>query len=330
MRKLALAFLLLAILAATVGAEEFVNRIAAVVDEEAITLHEIESMARPLIAQLIAENPDLGTAERDRRANAIKRDILQKLIEQKLIEREVLRLGIEVTETEIDAYIERVKKANSYTDETLNMALIQQGISMAEFRERIKLEILRDQYVSFRMRDKLRVKDEDIRAYYENHPEEFAGEPVVRIAEIRLNLPPNPSEEQVREIFVKINEVYEKLLAGGDFAELARQYSQGPTAADGGMMGSLKMNSQLKPVYNKAVTPLEVGKHSTIFRDENGFFILLLIEKTQVGLVPFAEVEDKIAMRLRKVAAEREMERLAQELYKKSFVDIRVHFGDQE
>ena len=118
--------------------------------------------------------------------------------------------------------------------------------------------------------------------------------------------------------------------SGGDFAELARQYSQGPTASDGGVLGSFKMNSQLKPVYNKAITPLEPGKHSTIFRDKSGFFILLLIEKKQIGLVPFAEVEDKIAMRLRKAAAEREMERLAQELYKKSYVDIRVHFGDEQ
>ena len=326
MRKISICLLTIFLLAATAWAGEVINRVAAVVDDDIITMHEVEQMAAPIIAQIGQDNPNLTAAELNRRGAKIKRQILRTLIEEKLIEAEINRLGIEVTEAEIDAYIERVKKANDYTDETLSIILIQQGMSMADFRDRVKMEILREQYVSFRLRDKLRVRDEDVRAYYNNHPDQFAAEPVVTIAEIRINLPPEATEEQTRAVFVQINTIYEQLLAGADFHEMAQQHSQGPTAANGGVLGEFKLNSELKTVYRKAVTPLEEGRVSTIHRDQNGFFILKLIEKNLSGLLPFEEVQDRIRMVLRKQKAELEMERLATELYRKSYVEILVQF----
>jgi len=328
MRKIVICLLLLAV-ASGAFAEEVVNRIAAVVDDEVITLYEVETLASPIIAKLIRSNPDMSAEELNREAGKIKYNVMRGLIEQKLIEREVARLGIEVTEGEINAYIERIKKANNYTDDSLRMALARQGISMQEFRDRIKNEILSEQYVSFRMRDKLRVRDEDIRAYYENHRDEFAAEPVVRIAEIRLNVAPDATEDDIRATFARANEVYEKLLAGGDFAQLAAEYSQGPTAHDGGVLGNFKMETELNSLYRRALTPLQVGQHSTIFRDKRGFFILKLLTKNQEGLQPFEQVRDRIRMILRKQKADLEMQRLAAELYKKSYVDIRVHFIEE-
>ena len=191
------------------------------------------------------------------------------------------------------------------------------------------MEILRERYVSFRMRDKLRVRDEDVRAYYENNAADFAAEPVVRIAEIRFNVPPEADQVTLEAAFAAINGIYERLLAGESFDGLARQVSQGPTAADGGILGEFKLDTELKPTYRKAVLTTDPGKFSTIYRDKNGFFVLMLLDKKLTGTVPFEQVKEKIMMILRKKQADTEMQRLGAELRKKSFVDIRVNFAEQ-
>lgn len=328
MKKLLLALAVLTI-TATAMAREIVNQVAAVVNDQVITLYEIESMSQPLIAKLLQDNPNLTPPERNQRADKIKQKVLRGMIENKLIESEVKRLGIEVTDGEVDEYADQIKKANNFTDETLKLNLVQQGLTMEEFRERLKLEIMRDQYIRFRIRDKLRIRDEDIQSYYDNNKSEFAAEPVVTIAEIRLNIPPEATELQAQEVFTKANEIYEKLLGGADFGQMVRAHSQGSTAADGGILGPFKLNSELKPLYSKAVSVLNVGQMSTIYRDQNGFFILKLLEKNESGVVPLEQVKDKIEMILHKKMVDIEMQRLAAELYKKSFVDIRVKFSEE-
>jgi parvulin-like peptidyl-prolyl isomerase len=201
---------------------------------------------------------------------------------------------------------------------------------MQEFRERMKTEIMREQYVSFRMRDKLRVRDEDVQAYYDQHKSEFAAEPVARIAEIRLNAPPDASEAALQVVFAKANEVYDKLQAGGDFAALAKASSQGPTASDGGVLGEFKIDSELQPTYRKAVAPLSPGQCSTVYRDRNGFIIIKLLERKPGGALPLDKVKDKIGMILRKQQADAEMNRLGAELRKKSFVDVKVNFSQAQ
>ncbi len=328
MRKILLLAVVLCLTAAPVWAGEVVNRVAAVIDNDVITLFQVEQAAAPMIQQMLKENPTLSDTDRSRAAARIKAEVLRGLIEQKLLEIEILRLGIEVTDAEIDNYVNRIKQANNYTDEALEMALMREGLTKQEFRDRIKNEILREQYVSFRLRDRLVVRDEDVRAYYENHRDEFAGDPVLHLAELRLNLPPDANDEQVRAAFTKINELYQQLLAGSDFAELARQNSQGATADAGGDIGEFKLD-ELKDTYRKAAAPLEAGQLSTIFRDGGGFFILKVLEKTLSGQQPLEDVQDRIRMILRKQKADLEMKRLAAELYRRSYVEILVKFGDE-
>jgi peptidyl-prolyl cis-trans isomerase SurA len=318
--------MLIGLLAGIAGAAEVFNRVAAVVDEQVITLFEVEAAADPVIGQMLQESAALSPAEKRRRMAEIKQQVLQGLIEQKLIESEIKRLGIDVTEVEIEAYIDRIKQANNYDDESLKLALARQGITMQEFRDRVRTEILRDEYVHFRLRDKVRVRDEDVQAYYTLHPDEFAAEAIVKIAEIRLNLPPDADEAQLQGVYVTMNSVYEKLLAGEDFAALARAHSQGPTAADGGVLGEFKIETELQPTYRKAVLPLSPGQHSTVYRDRNGFVILKLLEKKSGGTMPLEQVREKIGMILRKQLGDQEMKRLGEELRKKSYVDIRVNF----
>lgn len=309
----------------TAGAK-ILNRVAAIVDDQIITLHEVQQVARPII-QSFANSPEgrkLTSEQISARIKEIKKKILQELIESKLVEAEVNRLGIPVSDQDVDDYINRIKRVNGLTDESLAATLLAEGSSMGEFREKIKTQILREQYIQFRLKNKIEVTEEEARAYYKQHQEEFVAERVVSLSEIRISLPPESSEEQVLAAREKINTLYTQLLSGSDFAELAKKHSDGPTSSSGGSLGSWKLMTELSESYRKAAEQLNPDDLATPYRDDKGFVILRCDNWEQSGFLPYKAVADKIKIQLRREASEREMKDLAKELYKKSFVDIKI------
>jgi peptidyl-prolyl cis-trans isomerase SurA len=317
---------LFALLSASVASAELVNRIAAVVDEHVITLFEVEQAAGPMV-QAFSSQPQfegLSDVEKRERIGELKRRVLTELIEQKLLEAEVNRLGIPVDEREIDEYVDRIKKVNGLTTEQLAASLSTEGKTMAEFRNQVKNQILREQYVAFRLKNKIEVTEEDARAFYVQHQEEYLAERVVSLSEIRFAVPPEANEEQVTAARQRASEVYEKLVAGDDFAMLAKKHSAGPTASAGGSLGSWKLESELAPSYRKAAVTLKPGELASVYQDEKGFVILRCDSWDKSGYLPYEEVSGKIKLQLRKETAEREMKNLAKELFKKSFVDIKI------
>lgn len=315
--------LAVALVAATARAE-VVNRIAAIVDDEIITVWQVERESRPVVAAYLAESEDDTAEQRAARVSEIKADVMRRMIENILLEREVARLGFPVEEADIDKYIDRILAGNRMTREQLSDTLAREGKTLGDMRDQIRKQIMRERYVSFRMKDRIAVSEDEARSYYQANPDQFVDDTRITLAEIRFNLPPDADPEAVRGVFERAAQTYESLLAGADFEETARSTSQGPTAKNGGYLGSFLMSKDLKPTYQRAAETLEPGQVSTVFRDTVGFFILKCLERTASGTRPFEDVREQIEMKLRKDLSEREMRKLAQELYKKSFVDIKV------
>lgn len=323
---IAIMILLYATMANAQGTRNTVNRIAAVVDDQIITLYEVEMACQPVL-QAFANSPqgrDLAPAEMAIKVKEIKKQVLTELIEQKLLEAEVKRLGIPVSDREIDEYIDKIKAANRMTDEQLAAMLASEGSSIAEFRDRVKNQILREQYVRYRLKQNIEIGTEEARAYYKQNQEQFKAERVISLSEIRIPLGPDATEEEVEAAKQKTSAIYEKILAGGDFTELAKIHSDGPTASEGGSLGSWKVHSELSPSYSKAAEDLKPQQVAPPYRDDKGYVILRCDAWENSGYLKFEEVEDKIKSDLQRQAAQREMKKLAKELRKKSFVDIKI------
>jgi len=303
------------------------NQIAAVVDNEVITLLDVRQAAAPYIKAWRAEHPNSSDEEMQKITKKILKDTLTDIVEQKLLEREISRLGIEATDRDVDGTIDRIKKANNLTTEELETALSQEGKTLSEFREEVKKQFLREQYVSFRLKGRVEIREEDIKSYYDQHQDEFRKPPIVTISEIRLLIPPDATKEQVQEVYLAMNNMYEKLLTGSDFASFAKTYSKGQTASSGGVIGTFPLDpKQIRSDYYKAAFNLKKGEISTIhrFSDDTGFFILRCDERNEAGIKTLDEVRDIIQMKLQRQISEEEMSKLAKELYKKSFVDIKI------
>lgn len=324
-RMIALALLILFSCPAF-AAGEVVDRIAAIVDNKVITLYEVEKVSG-LIIQNFANSPEgkkLSDKQMRAKINEIKQQILRDMIEQKLLEAEVNRLGIPVNDREIDEYVEKIKSANRLSEEQLIASLATEGKSIAEFREEVKTQILREQYVQYRLKSKVEIADEDARAYYKQYQEQFVAERIITLSEIRIALAPEATAEQEEQARQKVYVIYEKLLGGADFAAMAKDESDGPTASSGGELGSWKVDTELVPRYRNAASGLKPGELATPFKDEKGYVLLKCNGWDNAGYLPYEKVANEIKMRLQKETAQREMRNLAKELYKKSFVDIKI------
>ena len=102
--------------------------------------------------------------------------MLKRLIEQKLKDQEIKRSNITVDENEIDSAIERIKETSFFTDEDLREALARDGMTIETYREEMKEQILRSKLINYKIKSKIVITKEDIKAYYDSHKDDYSGE----------------------------------------------------------------------------------------------------------------------------------------------------------
>ncbi len=273
---------------------ELVDRIVAEVNDEIILLSELEGAIAPFAEKI--RNSAYPAKQKREALFKLRKDILDRLIDQKLTDQQVKANKISVAKEEIDAAIEQIKEARYLTDEQLREALAQEGLTLESYRERIEEQIMRTRLVNIEVRSKIIITDEDVREYYETHPVEYGREQQYHLRNIILMVPED-AEEMLRELKRnKAKAVLEKLEAGEEFEALARQYSES-LAAEGGDLGTFAL-SDLAQSVQEAVKPLSAGEHTGIIESDLGFQIFFVEKIIESQGTPFAEVKEEIQEKL--------------------------------
>lgn len=166
--------LLCLLIFASAGSGEIVDRIVAIVNDDAITLSELEEEVAPLAHELLVARSD--PEEKRRILFKLRQDILERMIERKLANQESKRLGISVSELEIDRRIERIKSQNFFTDDELRQALATQGFTLEEYRVRVKDQILRYKIINQEVKSKVAITETEIQHYIEENRDLYGGE----------------------------------------------------------------------------------------------------------------------------------------------------------
>ena len=167
-------FLWVAVAVVPAGGGTVVDRVMAIVNDEIISLYELNQRIIPFTKKL---NAGSASAE-DREAlfQRLTEENLNLLINEKLADQEIKRLNIKVSETEINREIERIKSVNQLTDQTFLDALSAEERNMDDFRQQVKEQILRARLVNREIRSKIVITEEDIQAYYTSNAATYAGE----------------------------------------------------------------------------------------------------------------------------------------------------------
>jgi peptidyl-prolyl cis-trans isomerase SurA len=221
------------------------------------------------------------------------RDLLRNLIDQQLWLSKGKELGI-TGETELINRLNELRKQyNMASLEDLEKAAQEQGVSYEDFKASIRNSIITQQVMRDEVGRRISVTPGEEQRYFEEHKQEYAQQESVRLSEILIPTPAYDDPQKVAEAQGKANDVEAKLKAGADFSQMARTIGEGPTASEGGDLGTYKRGALAK-VLEDQVFPLKAGEFTAPIRTKQGFIILKVTEHTPGGIPAFKDVEQDV------------------------------------
>jgi peptidyl-prolyl cis-trans isomerase SurA len=300
-------------------AAEIVDRIVAVVNDEVITLTELNSSLKPYAEKIrsLGYSPE---KEQQLLFN-VRKDMLDRLINQKIEDQEIERSKVKISEEEINQTIERIKETNYLTDEQLRAALAKDGLTMETYREKVKGQILRARLVNLKVKSKIVITKEDVKAYYEEHIKEYGGEQKYHLRNIIMKVPLFLDSEKKLEIKAKMDEILEKLKAGESFEVLAAKYSESPAASDGGNLGTFEFDA-LSPQLQKAIGKIKPGEFTPVIDTDQGYQIFFLEEIISAQGKTLEEVTPEIERKLLNESIDKKYREWITDLRKQSVIKI--------
>lgn len=295
-----------------------VEKIAAVVGANIILASEVEERAAPLLVDVSRiTDPD----KRATRASAVRREVLDRLIDDELIAQQASELRLTISADQVDASISEIKRQNNITDEQLKEALRGQGMTMTAYRADLKKQLLRFRVLNIAVGSKVTISDEDVRSYYNR---QYRGENVqVRASHIFIAIPESADAADVQGRQALARKLLERAQAGEDFAKLARENSDdAATRAEGGDLGYFGKD-MLPQAIEELVFAMKIGEIRGPVRADRGFHVIKLVDRKTKPPQPLSEVDDDIRMQLRQREMEKQTKSYLTELRKKTLVDIR-------
>ncbi len=297
---------------------DITNRIVAIVNADIITLHELNSSMKRITGVSVKE-----LQVRDEgHFHEVRRAVLDSLINEKLTKQQITKLGITVGAKDVDEAIEKIKRENNLTQEELVYSLRQEGITLEEYKERIRAEIERFKLVNYEVQSKIVVTEEEAKRYYQNHRKQYTQIPEVRLARILLKVENPDDKEEIARVKDRGGEILGRLRKGEDYFTLARIYSHGPGASEGGDLGWIKV-SQLETTLREKIANLSPGECTNLEPCGSGFQIIQLAERKEGGVKPFDRVRGGIYSKLFKEKVEKKYAQWLKGLRDESFIKIK-------
>lgn len=304
--------------ASSAESAEIVDRIVAVVNDDIITLFELNLSFKPYADKIRERGYPLE--EESKVLFKTWEDILNQLIEQKITDQEIKRYKISISEQEIDQTIERIKEANYYTDEDLRAALAKDGLTIEEYRKQVKEQILRKRLVNLKVTSKIVITEEDIKSYYETHKDKYGGENKYHLRNIIMKVSSLADEKEKLEVKARMDEVYAKLKDGQSFETMAMNYSES-LASEGGDLGLFGL-SELSLQLQKAIKGMKAGEFTPVLYTDQGYQILFVQEVVNTSGKPLEEVSPEIERILFDDIVDKNFQSWLEDLRKQSHIKI--------
>ncbi len=268
------------------GRAQQVFGIAAVVNDEVISAFDLEERI-----DLVVISANLPRTQDTRRR--IRAQVLRNLIDESLQMQAARKIGVQVTNEQIDAEIEQLAQRNNMSMLALSGRLEGAGVDLSTLRRQYLASIAWEQYVSARLLRTVDVSDEEIDEAVREQ-EASRGQAVFRVNEIVLGVD-RPQDEP--EVLAAAERLVRQVRSGADFAALARQFSVGANAEDGGSVGWVRP-AQLSDEVASVLTTLSVGDVSDPIRTPLGFTIISVDGRRILGEEAVDGIEVELAQLL--------------------------------
>src|SRR5271166_2014901 len=322
------------------AADTVVEEIIARINNQIITRSEYIRSRDQLKQEVQQQDP----ANADRAFAEKQRDVLRDLIDQQLLLQKGKDLGI-TGDTELIKRLDEMRKQmNLETMEDLEKAAEAQGASYEDFKQNLRNQIITQRVISQEVGSHLALNKEDEKKFYEQHRAEMEQPEQVRLSEILIapkmpvkqpaspDAKPDPPTEAETQAALdaakaKVQDLLEQIHKGAKFEDLAKKYSEGPSAKDGGDLSYFKRGTLSKELEDK-VFELKAGEVTDVIRTKQGYVILQATEHQTAGIPTLKEVEPRIQDALYMQKLQPALRAYLTTLREDAFIDIKAGYVD--
>ncbi|MEW6292066.1 MAG: peptidylprolyl isomerase [Pseudomonadota bacterium] len=248
-----------------------VDRVVAVVNDEAITLNELRERLATVTRQLRSRGTPLPPSE------VLEKQLLERLIVDRLQVQFARESGLRIADAELDAAMRRIADNNRLSLAEFRAALERDGITWKRFREEIREEITLSRLREREVESRIVVSDGEIDNYLA-HPEQANQTALVALGHIIIRVPEQVDPARLSQLRQRAEEALARIKSGQDFGQVAASYSEAPDALAGGILEPRPVD-RLPTLYAEAVAKLQPGEVSEILRSPAGFHIVRLFER---------------------------------------------------
>jgi peptidyl-prolyl cis-trans isomerase SurA len=259
------------------------------------------------------------------------RDLLRNLIDQQLWLSKGKELGVN-GETELVKRLDELRKQNSLdTMEDLEKAAKEQGISFEDFKANIRNQIITQQVMRDEVGRRVQFTQGEVERFYEAHKQDYVRPESVKLSEILISTGDaaggQDDQAKLDAAKAKADDIEAKLHAGGDFTQLAKTFSDGTTASEGGDLGEYKRGALAKVLEDKTFA-LQSGQYTEPIRTRQGFVILKVVDHVPAGAPPLKDVREQVEENFYMSRMEPAMRLYLTEMREQAYIDIKPGYSD--
>src|SRR5271168_121601 len=309
------------------GTGKVVEEIIARVNNEIITRSELERSRAS--AEEDAKQDCLNRCTPGQLQSEIEdrqKNSLRDLIDQSLLVQRGKDMGISV-ETDVIKKLDQIRIQNKLDSmEELEKAVSSQGLNWEDFKNNIRNSILTQRVISSEVGSHITIGKDEVAKYYEEHKKEFVRPEQVALRSIELNTQGKKPEE-LPDLKKKAETALKRINDGEDFGEIAKRFSDGSTAKEGGYLGVYKHGELSKELEDKVFT-MKKGALTDVLETKQGYLILQVLEHYAEGEQPLEKVEPEIMDKLYTVRMEPALREYLKTLREQSYVVVKPGFQD--
>lgn len=310
----------LTISAITPAKAEIIDRVAARVNNDIITLYDIRQAATPFLLQRGLQPKVLNDKEK---RGVIFKQILGDLIERRLLVQQARKLNLTVSNAELDRWLAYTRRQQGMNETQFKQTIARYGMSYLDYKEMVRQNLLRVRITRLKVGSKVSVSDAEVEAVYRaRYGEDGLTEKYITVSHILVQ-PKSTEEADVKAAFFRIKKARERILKGEAFGVVAEETSDGPSAKKQGLLGTYR-KGELDPEFESAAFDLKVKQLSGIVRTKFGFHVILVTKTEQRANPAIAERKDAIRGELQQKAMQRQLKAYIQGLKAKSFVKVNL------
>jgi peptidyl-prolyl cis-trans isomerase SurA len=303
-----------------------VEEIVARVNNQIITRSDLQKADSSLREEL---THDCQNCAADKIASEYKdkqKDLLRDLIDQQLLVERAKDMSLSV-ETDLIKRLDEVRKQNNLaTMDDLEKAVESQGIAWEDYKTQLRNGLLTQEVIRQQVGGRMDIGSDEVKKYYEDHKEQFTRAEQVELGEIFLSTE-GKTPEEIAAVRTKADDLHNRVAKGENFVEIAKRYSEGTTARDGGDLGRFE-RGQLAPQLEDAVFKMDKNGITDVIQTKTGFEILKVLNHFDAGLQPLDKVEGEITNRLYSQKMEPALRTYLAELREESYVLVKPGFTD--